>query len=137
MYSIPWSPAKFLTDIEKPASIVRIAKTTVLLQDNTLDIAVPENFPSNSSVLVYPHSNEILKHFNPQQVEAVGQIARIRNYSSEPIILKKNSHTFGIRAMKHVTKIDEHKPFVNLPKYVLPRIEPKQYLRKLTQMRRS
>ena len=119
-YSIPWSPAQFLTTPDKPAKVVKIAKTTVLLQDDYYDVPIPETFPSNSTVIVYPHSDKLSDYFQPQQVEAVGHTVRVRNYSSEPIIFEKNMHAFGIRAMKDAEKINEHKTYESLPKYVAP-----------------
>ena len=103
-YSVPWSPAKFLTRPEKPSNVVRIAKTTVLLQNDYYDIELPSTFTANSSVLVYPHSDKMFDQFHPQQVEAVGHNVRIRNYSTEPIILEKNMHAFAVRAMQDATK---------------------------------
>ena len=100
-YSIPWSPANFLTSPDKPANVVRIAKSTVLLEDDYYDMKLPESLPANSTVLVYPHSDKMLDHFYPQQVEAVGHNVRIRNYSTEPVILQKNMHAFTIRAMQN------------------------------------
>ena len=130
-YSIPWSPAKFLTSLEKPAKVVKIAKTTVLLENDYYDIQIPENFLPNSTVFVYPHCDKMVNHFHPQQVEAVGHNIRIRNYSTEPIILEKNMHAFAIRAMKDAPKVVAHKPFEALPKYVPPVTDPKTYLQQL------
>ena len=130
-YSIPWSPSKFLTSPDKPATVVKIAKTTVLLQDDHYDISIPKTFPSNSTVLVYPHSDKMSDYFHPQQVEAIGHTVRVRNYSSEPIILEKNMHAFGIRAMKDAVKIREHETYENLPKYSPQREDPEIYLQEL------
>ena len=99
-YSIPWSPSEFLLTKDKPAAVVKIARTTVLLHDDTLELDIPCNFPSNSTFLVYPHSDKITDFFAPHQVEAVGRTVKIKNYSSEPLVLEKNMHAFGIRAMK-------------------------------------
>ena len=71
-------------------------------------------------MIVYPHSDKLSDYFQPQQVEAVGHTVRVRNYSSEPIIFEKNMHAFGIRAMKDAEKINEHKTYESLPKYVAP-----------------
>ena len=131
-YSIPWTPAQFIEVPEKPTEVVRIAKTIVLLKDDTVDIPVLGHFPPNSSFLVYPHCDKILELFPPQEVEAVGNTIKIRNFSEEPIILEKNMHAFGIRAMKSVLRVEEHKPFKELPTYIPTKVDPQEYLEKLT-----
>ena len=130
-YSIPWSPSEFLLTPDKPAAVVKIARTTVLLHDDTLEMDVPCNFPSNSTLLVYPHSDKITDFFAPQQVEAVGRTVKIKNYSSEPLVLEKNMHAFGIRAMKSLQTVERHEPFEKLTKYSPPKVNPEEYLSKL------
>ena len=130
-YSIPWSPARFLTSPAKPSNIVRIAKTTVLLHNDYYDIELPATFTANSSVLVYPHSDKMFDQFQPQQVEAVGHNVRIRNFSTEPIILEKNMHAFAVRAMQDASKIVAHEPFDTMPEYVPESVDPKTYLEQL------
>ena len=130
-YSIPWSPSEFLLTQEKPATVVKIARTTVLLQDDTIEVNVPCSFSSNSTFLVYPHSDKLTDFFAPQQVEAVGRTLKIKNYESEPLILEKNMHAFGIRAMKTWDTVESHEPFENLPKYSPPKLNPEEYLSKL------
>ena len=131
-YSIPWTPSQFLEVPEKPADVARIAKTTVLLNDDTFDLQVPDHFAPNSSFLVYSHSDKLSEQFHPQEVEAVGHTVKIRNFSQEPLILEKNMHAFGIRAMKSVLRVQEHKPLKELPIYVPTKTDPQEYLEKLT-----
>ena len=72
-YSIPWSPSEFLLTPDKPVTIVKIARTTVLLEDDTMEVNVPCGFPPNCTFVVYPHSDKLTDVFTPQQVEAVGR----------------------------------------------------------------
>ena len=89
-YSIPWSPSEFLMTPDKPATVVKIARTTVLLENDTMEVNVPSSFPSNSTFLVYPHSEKLTDVFAPQQVEAVGRTIKIKNDASEnPLSLKR------------------------------------------------
>ena len=99
---------KIFCQTEIPSNVVRIAKATVLLHNDYYDMELPSTFIADSTVLLYPHSDKMLDQFHPQQVEAVGHNVRIRNYSTEPIILEKNMHTFAVRAMKDATKIVAH-----------------------------
>ena len=129
-YSIPWTPSQFIETPAKSSRIIRIKKTTVLLKGDTVDLQVPADCPPNSSFVVYPHSDK-LNDFNPQEIEAVGHTLKVFNNSEEPLILEKNMHAFAIRTMKNISKIQEHKPFKQLPVYKHPEIDPEQYLCKL------
>ena len=130
-FSIPWTPSQFLESPVKPSSIIRIKKTTVLLKGDTVDIQVPTDYPPNSSFIIYPHSNKI-HDFTPQEVEAVGHILKVPNESEEPLILEKNMHAFVIRTLKNNTKIEEHKPFKQLPEYKPVQVDPEEYLSRLS-----
>ena len=71
-------------------TVVKIARTTVLLENDTMEVNVPSSFPSNSTFLVYPHSEKLTDVFAPQQVEAVGRTIKIKNDASEnPLFLKR------------------------------------------------
>ena len=96
-----------------------------------MEVNVPHTFPSDCTFLVYPHSDKLTDVFAPQQVEAVGRTIKIKNYASEPLILEKNMHAFGIRVMKSCEKVESHQPFENLPKYSPPKLNPEEYLSKL------
>ena len=41
-------------------------------------------------------------------------------------------HAFSVRAMKNGDKVSEHTEFKNLPKYSPPKVNPIEYLEKLT-----
>ena len=131
-YSIPWTPSQFIEVPEKPSKVIRIAKATVLLKNDTVDIQVPESFPPNSSFLVYSHSDKISENFYPQEIEAVGHNLKVSNLSEEPLILEKNMHAFGIRALRSLLQVEEHKPFKQLPVYTPPTVDPQEYLAKLS-----
>ena len=130
-FSIPWTPSTFIDHPTKPAEVVRIAKTTVLFPSDCMDISVPSHFPPNHAFMVSPHSDKIASETLFQEVEAVGHNIKLRNFSSEPIILEKNMHAFTVRAMKSVLTVEPHKPFKELPEYKPVKIDPQEYLSKL------
>ena len=99
-FSIPWTSTTFIDSPEKPAEVVRIAKTTILFPNDSLDIPVSNYFPPNNPFLVSSNSSKIINQFLPQEVKSVGYNIKLSNLSSEPLILEKNMHAFIVRAMK-------------------------------------
>jgi hypothetical protein len=126
-YAIPWTPANFIESPNATSELVRIARTQVLLADDTIDVPLPASFEPNTTVFITPHSNNLLDTFPPQEIEAVGRTIKIKNESSNPVILKKHEHPFRLRAMK-TNIIEQHIPVEKMPPYIPPPDDPSEYL---------
>ena len=120
------------TVLEKPAEVVRIAKTTILFPNDSLDIPVSNYFPPNNPFLVSSNSSKIINQFLPQEVKSVGHNIKLSNLSSEPLILEKNMHAFIVRAIE--SKVEAHKPLKDMPMpvYKHTKNDTQVYLAKLT-----
>ena len=105
-YSIEETPSKFIYSSDTPAShTVNIKRISVLLPESSFEVKLPEEYISNSKVVV---DSTDQANFNQtwlcQEVQAVNRSVKITNETLKPIILGKNQDTAVVKIRPVVTK---------------------------------
>ena len=106
-YTIEETPALLLHSPETPYSkTINVKKIKTLLQEETFDLQLPQEFPPNSKVVVDSTDQANTDQtWLLQEVEAVNRTLKIENSSGVPKILGKNKDTSIIKV----------RPIINLP----------------------